>query len=563
MAASPQLTAAWQAYQAKDLPRAEQLARQALRADPMNARAIGLLGAVCHAQGKRAEALSHYQQAVRLAPCFAEAHNNLGVALAQQGKTAEAVSSFREAVRLAPTFAEAHNNLGNALRMLGKPDEALPILQEALRLKPDYLDALYNLGLSLLRLERFAEAADCLGQVVERQPAHVGARHMLGVAHLRLEKLDAATAAFEQVLRQRPDHVDALNDLGYTLRKQGRYADAAACFERALALQPDHPGAHHNRALLRLLLGDFARGWAEYEWRLKCPEFTPPPFRIPTWDGSPLRGRTILLHTEQGIGDALQFVRYAGRVKEQGGTVLLACRANLVQLLSSCPGIDRVIAKGQPLPRFDVHASLITLPHLLRTTTLADIPAPIPYLAAEEALVEEWRQQLGGLREFKIGICWKGSPAYREDVYRSIPLDRFAPLAAVEGVRLFSLQKGHGVDQLAELGGRFAVTDLGNRLDETTGAFVETAAVLRNLDLVVTCDSAVGHLAGAMGLPVWIALPQVPDFRWMLDRPDSPWYPTARLFRQRQLGYWEEVFAQMTDELRRLLALRRQNPSNA
>jgi tetratricopeptide (TPR) repeat protein len=549
MSSSTNSTAAWQAYQAGDLPRAEQLARQLLRNEPANARAVCLLGAVCHARGRRAEALGHYRQAVRLAPDYAEAHNNLGVVLAQEGKAADAADSFREAVRLAPAFAEAHNNLGNALRVLGRHEEAIPSLHEALRLKPGYPDAHHNLGLALLRLERFAEAADCFRQVVDAQPGHVGARHMLAVALLRQEKLDEAAAGFEQVLRLRPDHVEALNDLGYTRRKQGRWGDARECFERALGLKPDHPGAHHNRALLRLLLGDYEGGWAEYEWRLQCPEFTPPSTRIPTWDGSPLAGRTILLHNEQGIGDTLQFVRYAGLVKACGATVLLACPQKLVPLLRGGVGIDRVLAKGEPISAFDVHASLLSLPHLFHTT-VANVPAPIPYLSADATLVEHWRRELEPVRAFKVGICWKGSAAYREDVYRSIPLARFAALAAVQGVRLFGLQKGPGTEQLVEVAGNFEVTDLGSRLDETTGAFVETAAVVRNLDLVVTCDSALGHLAGALGAPVWIALPHVPDYRWMLDRPDSPWYPSARLFRQRRPGDWDEVFTRLAAELR-------------
>jgi Flp pilus assembly protein TadD len=554
-AAAPKTRAAWQAYQAGDLLRAEQLAREILRQNPADAQVGCLLGAVYQAQGKRAEAVSHYRHAIRLAPDHSEAHNNLGVVLAQDGKVDDAVHCFREAIRLAPDFAEAHNNLGNALRQLGQLEESLPRLREALRLKPGFSDAHHNLGLVLLRLARFADAEASFQQVVDAQPDHIGARHTLAVALLRQEKLAEGAAGFEEVLRRRPDHAEALNDLGYTRRKQGRWADARECFDRALALQPDHPAAHHNRALLRLLLGDYEHGWPEYEWRLRCPEITPPPFRTPAWDGSPLAGRTILLHTEQGIGDTLQFVRYAALVKQRGGTVLLACPQKLLQLLSRCPGIDGLVAKGQPLSRFDVHASLLSLPHLFHTT-VAKVPAPIPYLSPDAALVEHWRRELGSINAFKIGIIWKGSAAYREDMYRSIPLAHFEALAAVEGVRLFSLQKGPGSEQLSAVADRFNVTDLGSRLDETTGAFVETAAVVRNLDLVVTCDSALGHLAGAMGVPVWIGLSLIPDWRWMLDRPDSPWYPRTRLFRQRELGNWDEVFARVAAELRVLLASR-------
>jgi tetratricopeptide (TPR) repeat protein len=555
MASPETATAAWAAYRAGDLPRAERLAREALAAEPDDARTLCLLGIVCQAGRRPAEAREHYAGAVRLKPDYAEAHNNLGVTLAQDGRREEAVESFRQAVRLIPAFAEAHNNLGNALRLVGRLDEAVVSLREAVRLAPDYADAHHNLGLALLSQNQFALAADSFAQVLRRRPDHAGVLHGLGVALLRQDKLPEAAAAFARVLRLRPDEVEALNDQGYTRRKQGRWGESLACFDRAVELQPDHAGAHHNRALLRLTLGDYERGWAEYEWRLLCPEITPPPFRIPLWDGSALAGRTILLHTEQGIGDTFQFARYAPLVKRKGGTVLLACPEKLVGILSGCAGIDRVVVKGKPIPPFDVHASLLSLPYRLGTT-LDDVPAAVPYLTAEPALVEQWRQELGSLRAFKVGIFWQGSPGYREDAYRSIPLARFAPLAAVEGVRLFSLQKGQGTEQLAEVAGRFDVTDLGGRLDETTGAFVETAAVVKNLDLVVTCDSAVGHLAGALGVPVWVALPAVPDYRWMLGRPDSPWYPTVRLFRQERLGEWEEVFARMAGELRALAAAR-------
>jgi hypothetical protein len=270
-----------------------------------------------------------------------------------------------------------------------------------------------------------------------------------------------------------------------------------------------------------------------------------PPFGQPAWDGSPLGGRTILLHAEQGLGDTLQFIRYAPLVQQRGGTVLVQSPAPLARLLARCPGVDRLVAPGPaPTEAFDVHAPLLGLPGLLGTS-LATVPARVPYLFADAELTAHWRQQLGAIGGFTIGIAWQGNPRHPRDRDRSIPLLQFAPLAGIEGVRLLSLQKGPGRDQLAALAGRFPVTDLSHGLDD----FLDTAAVLMNLDLVITADTALAHLAGALGVPVWVALPFAPDWRWLLGRENNPWYPTMRLFRQAQRGNWESVFDRIVSEV--------------
>jgi hypothetical protein len=286
-----------------------------------------------------------------------------------------------------------------------------------------------------------------------------------------------------------------------------------------------------------LLSGDFERGWAEYEWRWKTKDCPRRNFSQATWDGQPLDGKTILLHAEQGLGDVIQVVRYAALVKRRGGVVVVECPRPLLSLLANCEGIDRLVGRGEELPSFDVQASLLSLPGIFHTT-LEDLPATIPYLFADPGLAQRWRQELDRIAGFKIGIAWQGSLQNRNDRDRSIPLDCFEPLARCSGVQLLSLQKGAGVEQLPEVTKRFPVTELGSRLED----FMDTAAVLANLDLVVTCDTAVAHLAGALGAAVWVAIPFVPDWRWLLDRSDSPWYPTTRLFRQESRGDWQGVF---------------------
>jgi hypothetical protein len=346
--------------------------------------------------------------------------------------------------------------------------------------------------------------------------------------------------------------------LGLVLSEFGRHVEAVAHYEEALRRAPQNADAHHNRAQAWLLMGDWTRGWSEYEWRWKCSEFSPPHFDRPQWDGAPLEGRTILLHAEQGAGDTLQFVRFAPLVKERGGTVVLAAPARLHPILGTAPGIDRLVppCRQSPPPEFDVHCPLLSLPAIFATTP-ETVPAAIPYLQAEPARIERWRTALEALPGFRIGIAWQGSRTMLPyDLFRSVPLSQFEPLARVDGVRLISLQLGAS-EQIGALAGRFAVVDLAEKLDESAGAFLDTAALLVNLDLVVACDTGIAHLAGALGVPTWIALPVVPSWRWLLDREDTPWYPTARLYRQVYAGRWEEPFRCMADRLRGLVAAER------
>ena len=323
-----------------------------------------------------------------------------------------------------------------------------------------------------------------------------------------------------------------------------------------------------------MLLGDYEQGWPEYEWRWTQPGFTRRQFTQPAWDGSDLAGRSILLYAEQGLGDTLHFIRYAPLVSQRGGKVIVECQPALVRLLKGVEGIDKLIAESSPLPPFDVQAAMFSLPAIFHTT-VGTIPATVPYLHADPKLIDKWRHELnsrsrqpggtvattrsgparqaGPTGAFKVGIAWQGSPTYGYDNLRSIPLEKFARLTQIEGVQLISLQKGPGSEQLGAVQGRFPVMDLGKQLDETSGPFMDTAAVMKNLDLVICSDTAVPHLAGALGVPVWVALPYVPDWRWLLECEDSPWYPTMRLFRQTQDGKWDDVFERIAAALKKKL----------
>ncbi len=416
-----------------------------------------------------------------------------------------------------PAYPEAHFNLGNALAALGRRDEALAAYREAVRLRPDYAEALGNLGLALTEARRPGEAA-----VLLRQAA-----------------------------RLRPGLAEAHNNLGLALTALGRFAEAEAAFEQALRLRPGEAATRWNLSLALLQAGDYGRDWAEYEARWLRPGCGPRPFAAPPWDGAPLEGRTVLLWCEQGLGDAIQFVRYAPLVRNRGGRVALECPGPLAALLRGAAGVDAVVAEGGPRPPFDVQAPLLSLPRLLGTT-LTTVPAAVPYLAPDAALVGEWRRRLEGLPGFRVGVCWQGNPYHPWDHHRSVPLGHFAPLAGVPGVRLVALQKEFGREQAATLGGRFAVADFGEELGRPPACFLDTASLVACLDLVVTADTAVAHLAGALGRPVWVVLPaSFVDWRWLRDRDDSPWYPTTRLFRQEKLGDWGPVFARVAGALRR------------
>ena len=308
-----------------------------------------------------------------------------------------------------------------------------------------------------------------------------------------------------------------------------------------------------SRALLTL--GDFERGWQENEWRWRSTALkgSARNFAPPLWDGTPRAQQTLLIHAEQGLGDTLHFVRYAPLVKPRCGRLVFECQKPLLALLARCAGIDQLVAQGEPLPAFACHAPLLSVPWLLQTRQ-ASIPADVPYLWADPALIDRWREQLRDIRGFRIGINWQGRPGRGAWRFRNLPLAQFAALARLPNVRIISLQKGAGREALAEIGDRFPLVDLGDEVDQASGAFMDTAAIMRNLDLVLTSDTAVAHLAGGLGVPVWVALPFAAEWRWLRNRSDSPWYPTMRLFRQRQREDWDSVFQAVEQALRELLS---------
>jgi tetratricopeptide (TPR) repeat protein/ADP-heptose:LPS heptosyltransferase len=470
------------------------------------------------------------------------------------GGLQQAEQLYWQILQVEPRHVDALHLLGVLAHQTGRNDLAIAYIGKAIAQNANRAPFHSNLGAAYQALGKLSEAEACYRQALQLQPAYAQAHNNLGLALLDQGKLDEAEASFRRAVGLKPDYVEAYNNLGSTLHWLGRLGEAVKHYQHALHLDPRDAEAHKNLAQTWLLLGNFEQGWPEYEWRWKCKDFSLPLFRQPRWDGSPLQGRTILLHAEQGLGDTMHFVRYAALIKQQGGNVLVQCPRQLLPLLGSCHGIYRLAAQGSGLAEsYDVYAPLMSLPGILGTS-LASVPAQVPYLFADPQLIDHWRQEMSRLSEFKIGICWDADARFRRlNRQRCIPLSQFAPLGRLAGVRLISLQKGPGLEQLRTLAGLFPVTDLGRRLDEESGAFMDTAAIMKSLDLVVTADTSIAHLAGALGVPVWVALPFAPDWRWLLHREDSPWYPTMRLYRQSEPGAWQPIFERMAGEVQQLL----------
>jgi FkbM family methyltransferase len=435
----------------------------------------------------------------------------------QAGQLRQAERMYEQAVAMQPTHASAWCYLGMALHDQERYDEAVAAYQRAIALRPNFPIALNNLG-NTYRMQR---------------------------------RLEEAVKAFDASLAQKPDYLIAFKNKGTTLCWEGHVREALETYEQAEKYAPDDAEIHKHLGILRLLIGDFDRGWPEYEWRWKTGEIKMPELTTPQWDGSSLDGKTILLTPEQGLGDTIQFIRYAAWLKEKYRcSVLFHPPRVLRELLGTCPGIDGWVENIKQPPPHDFFAPLLRVPSVLKHT-VADFPKNVPYLSAQEVRVREWAEKLAEYPGRKIGIVWRGSATHQADIMRSIPLPEFAPLGRFSGVHFFSLQKLPAAEDLNTLAGRLDVIDLGTTIDEKTGAFVETAAALKNLDLLITCDTAIAHLAGALGVPVWVGLAIVPDWRWLLEREDTPWYPSVRLFRQTAPGDWAGVMERIAAALPR------------
>jgi tetratricopeptide (TPR) repeat protein len=502
--------------------------------------------------GRLAEAEALYRQILAVEPRHAAAYSNLGEAYRVTNRLAEAVDVFQCALRLNPHLAEAHYNLGVTLVGLGRRDEALAAFQQALKIKPDYAEAHNNLGNVFKEQERWEEAGTAFRRALEIRPDYAPARNNLGNLLGDQDQFESAIAEYRRALDLDPNYAEAWNNLGQTLVELRRFDEARAALDRALALRPNYAVATFNAAFLALLHGDFERGWPWYEARWA--RATKPAYLQPMWDGGALDGKRVLIYAEQGLGDSIQFVRYAALVAACGGEVIIGCQLALERLFRTAIGVRSVISDANAPIEFDVQIPMLSQPMLFQTRH-ESIPREVPYLFADPA--ENWKSRIGqkGSR-LRVGLAWSGGTQHRRNRKRSIPLRLLQPLWQLKDIEFFSLQLGPGAAQLAE----FPTAPI---FDHTRllSDFADTAALMSELDLVISVDTAVAHLAGALGRPVWTLISYVPDWRWGLEGEETPWYPTMRLFRQPALDDWDSVIQRVKDELGRLRAATASAPS--
>lgn len=498
------------------------------------------------------EALVSYDKALELKPDNAEVLKNRGDVLKDLNRSNEALASYDRSLALKPHFVDALNSKGNLLQDLNRLDEALASYAKALELKSDNAATHCNRGGALAGLNRSEEALSSFDRALMLKPDFAEALNNRGVLLKNLNRPDEALASYDKALEVKPDFAEAHNNRGIALKNLSRPGEALTSFDKALALKPDYSGALFNKGLYYLTMGDFERGWKGYEsrWERKGHPARKLISSDRVWKGEDVHGKRIIVYEEQGLGDIIQFSRFLPLLTSQGADVTFILRRKmhrLMQKFATSISFEQQAPSGK---KFDFQCALGSLPGVFGTN-LTTIPADVPYLEPEAPLVTKWRQRIGH-EGFKVGICWQGSPTGTVDIGRSFPLQSFRPLSAVPGVRLISLQKNHGLDQLDTLPDGMTVETLGDDFDSGPDAFVDTAAAMANLDLIITSDTSIAHLAGALGRPFWVVLKQVPDWRWMLNRTDSPWYPTAKLYRQNVRDDWEGVFNRIATDLTKL-----------
>ena len=555
-----QLDMVQQLFERGDFAAAEAACRQALRTSPLHQRATHDLGVILLALRRPNEAVVELQRAIDIVPANALSHYSMGCALLELKNNAEAVKHLQESLRLQPDFAAAHTSLGQILTTCRRFHEAEIHLRHALELQPSKALCYYNLGGILVRDGRFSDAE----------------------------------ALYRRAVELMPDYAAAWDGLGCALAGRAQYAAAERCYDRALEIEPTSLTVRAGRSTVLLAQGRWLEAWPDYEYRFSTRELRDQQVTERPWRGEPLEGRTILLYADQALGDTLQSVRYVPLVAARGGRVLLSVQRSLLPLLAGLPIVEQLLDRSQPPPHFDVQAALMSLPGLFGTTP-DNVPGKVPYLSADPALVDQWRSRIRAMvrgrggewergrgedmqrarhaegenapgtenpkskiqnpKSLLVGIAWQGNNQFLPGLHRSIPLAAFEPLARLRSVQLISLQKGPGSEQVAQVPFAERIVDLSSTLDEESGPFMDTAAIMTQLDLVISCDTALAHLAGALAVPVWVALPAVAEWRWLLDRDDTPWYPTMRLFRQRGAGNWSEVFERIAATLQKKLPL--------
>ncbi|NWF97982.1 MAG: tetratricopeptide repeat protein [Nitrospirae bacterium] len=537
-------------YQEKELfDEAIQSYKNALNINSNFGNIYNNLGLALFKKGLYDEALGYFKKALELNPQLADAYNNIGNYFFNKNEIDQAINYYLKALKLEQNFA-TYNNLGNAFKEKGLLEEAIKFYEKALNFNQNAVNTAIDLG-NLIRKKGKLDEAICFFQnLIDKNPQNPVVYINMAVIFQEKGLLDEAFKYYNKALEINPNVAEGYNNLALAFIEKGLYEEALSNLEKSLQLKPSLASAHFNLAMLLLLKNNFSKGWEEYEWRWKTSDFKSIKFNYsqPLWDGSDKNGRIILLHAEQGLGDTIHFMRYIKLVIEKNMEVIFRCPKELISLAKySFPEV-KIIPFEESLPDFEVHCPLMSLPLILKTT-IDSIPAQIPYISVDSSLINFWTEKIKDNSNLKIGIAWSGNPKYKRDKQRSCSLKNFLEILKIKPISFYSLQKGSGSEQVKELPEEINLIDFTEEIKD----FSDTAAIIQNLDLIISVDTAVAHLAGAMGKPVWTMLPFVPDWRWMLDREDSPWYPTMRLFRQQSIDNWNSVIIRIKKELEAIL----------
>ena len=533
-------------HQDKDFDGAIAYYREAIDLDPEFGPAFLNLGAALRASGQMEDGLKALERAVELSPDSPDAHFNLGNALRDTGKFTEAIDQFRHALGLQRNHFGAAKNLGKVLAERGDLETASEVLGVAVRLHPGSADLFNELGLVLFAQRHIEASISWFRKALDHQPNLVTAQANLGIALNAMGDHHQAEIVFQGALALEPDSSSARIGMGQTLASLGRCEEALTHFDDVLARDSENLDARFGRARTYFLMGRLLEGWEDYELRWQAPKIRRPDHPGPTWDGSSFDGKTVLLYADQGFGDVLQFVRYAPMVAARGGRVVILCQETLVPVIETVEGIEAVCSAVGDLPHFDTHCALMDLPRIFKTT-LETIPAKAPYISWPRRSQGKGKNGDSDPETKRVGLVWAGNPKHSNDRNRSCSLQDLWPLLAMPNTTIYSLQVGPAVREIQDLGLSTLIVDAGSRFK----TFADTADIVAQLDLVISVDTAVAHLAGALGKPVWVLLPFVPDWRWLLERNDTPWYPTMCLFRQTRPHDWEPVVGRLIEAFRK------------
>ena len=512
-----------------------------LQINPNQPDALNNLGLALQKLNRLDEALASYDRAIVLKSDYADAYSNRGNVLKELKRPDEALASYDRAIAIKLDYADAYFNRGVALKDLKRLDDALASYDLAIAIKPDYADAYSNRGVVLQELKRLDDALASYDRAIELKPDYADTYSNRGGVLQDLKRLDDALASYDRAIAIKPDYADAYSNRGVTLKDLKRLDDALASYDRAIELKPDYANAYWNKSLLKILNGDYLEGWQLYEWRWKTELLIYlRGYKQPLWlDTQSLLNKTLLIYPEQGLGDYIQCIRYAVLIEQLGATVILEVPSELMSLVSTLKGQFTLVESGKPLPEFDYHCPVMSLP-LAFKTTVDTIPADLPYLYTNDDKKQDWQEKLGNKTVTRIGLVWSGSSTHNNDHNRSLLLQQLSSLLELP-VEFHSLQKEVRTVDIKTLTEFPSIHQHQDDLQD----FSDTAALVDAMDIIISVDTSVAHLAGAMGKKVFVLLPYAPDYRWMLDRRDSPWYPSATLFRQPALDDWESVIVEI------------------